>query len=304
MKTIKILTIVSLVLLGNSCSVLTKTQIKNINAFATAAEKYTAFPGEVPRQRAALFLEERLVQILKLSDPERIKLSIGKAVTNYETLLNSADKFDVSLLLIQQYASLLSILSATNFIDDLSSNTNTLNNNLGSLIKFANTKLTTKIPLSVGDAVTKVIFLTGQKLTMARQAKALKEFIPQGQILLTITLQNVEEVMVALQDLLAQDKTKFIDTYTATIFMDQSKINYISIRQYVTVINNYDNLELLRIQCIKASSKLILAHTKLEESILQKNNLMDIYRETQDFIIALQELYKIYGKITNDVKKT
>ncbi len=302
MKSIKILVFTLLVVLVNSCSILTKNQIKNINAFASTAEKYTAFPGEVPRQRASLFLEERLVQTILFSDADRIKNSINMAMINYDALLRSADKFDLSLLLIQQYASLLTKLSSKDFVDNLSSNTNNLNDNLGSLVKIANLKLINKIPITVSDAITKVIFLVGQRLTLAKQAKALKEFIPQGQILITITMQNIEEVLVTMQDLLAQDKMKYIDTYTATIFMDKSKIDYGSMRQYVTALNNFDNLELLRKQSITAANKLSLAHTKLQESILKKDDLMEIYAQTQDFIMSMQDLYKTYEKLST-VKK-
>lgn len=302
MKNLKFFILTTFVLLLNSCSVLTKSQIKNINAFAATAEKYAIFPGEVPRQRASLFLEERLVQTILFSNADNIKLNINKAIDNYDALLQSADKFDLSLLLIQQYASLLSKLSSKDFVGSLNTNTNNLNDNLGSLVKIANLKLTNKIPITVSDAITKVIFLVGQKLTIGRQAKALKEFIPQGQILITITMQNIEEALVSMKDLLAQDKTKYINTYTAIIFNDAGKMNYVNIRQYVTALNNFENIEQLRVQSISAARKLSIAHTKLQERILVKDDLMEIYSETQDFILSLHDLYKTYEKLIT-VKK-
>lgn len=303
MKSLKILIVIAIVVTINSCSVLSKSQITNINAFATTAEKYAAFPSEVPRQRASLFLHERLVEVINISDAGRVNLGINKAIDNYKKLIISSDKFDLSLLLIQQYASLLTKLSANNFVDNLSSNTNSLNDNLGNLVKIANTKMTNPIPATVSDAITKVIFLVGQRLTMNKQAKALKEFIPEGQKLIVITMQNIEEAMVTMQDLLEQDKTKFTDTYTANVFMNVAKMNYLSVNQYVTGLSDFDNLELLRLQSISAARKLSKAHAKLEKSILKKSDLKEIYAETQDFIMSMQDLYKTYGKLSNSIKK-
>src|SRR6185295_17399676 len=95
--------------LFNSCSVLTKSQIKNINAFATSAESYSNFPSEIIKQRADLVLEEKLLGSIQLL-PDQIKKSIADAQKNYDSQLLLADKLDVSLQLIQQYSSLLAKL--------------------------------------------------------------------------------------------------------------------------------------------------------------------------------------------------
>src|SRR5258705_5297151 len=99
------------VVLFYSCAVLTKSQIKNINAFAISAESYSNFPSEIIKKRADLVLEEKLIGSILLPTPDQIKESIVKAQGNYLFQQKLADTLDLSLQLIQQYASLLRKLS-------------------------------------------------------------------------------------------------------------------------------------------------------------------------------------------------
>lgn len=285
-------------LLSAGCSVLTPSQVKNINAFATAAKKYSYYPGEVIKKRADLVLEEKLVGAIQLP-PDQIKVSIANAQKNYESQQKLADKFDLSLRLIRQYASLLDKLSSAEFVEDLTSSTNDLNDNLSGLVNIANEKFSGRIPAKTGGAITKAIFLVGERLTRNKQAKALKEFIPSGDTLIKITVKNLTDALnTDLPDVLAGDKEKFINTYTNNILVKESKVEYNSLRQYLVALNNYDNLEQLRKKSIEAAEKLSAAHAKLYASIGTKSNLKEIFQETQDFIISTQELYKTFDQLS------
>ena len=288
-----------IVVLFYSCAVLTKSQIKNINAFAISAESYSNFPSEIIKKRADLVLEEKLIGSILLQ-PEQIKKSIVKAQENYLFQQQLADTLDLSLQLIQQYASLLRKLSSTGYVENLKNNTDDLNENLGDLVKIANAKLPNKIPPNVGNAITKVIFLIGDKLTKIKQAKALKEFIPIGDTLVKITVKNLVDALSAdLPALLASDKEKFINTYTNNIFSNENRVNSTSMSQYLSALNDYDNLELLRQECIAAANKLSTAHSKLNSNIRSKSDIKEIFQETQDLIVSVKDLFKTFRKLSS-----
>ena len=287
------------IVLFYSCAVLTKSQIKNINAFAISAESYSNFPSEIIKKRADLVLEEKLIGSILLQ-PEQIKKSIVKAQENYLFQQQLADTLDLSLQLIQQYASLLRKLSSTGYVENLKNNTDDLNENLGDLVKIANAKLPHKIPPNVGNAITKVIFLIGDKLTKIKQAKALKEFIPIGDTLVKITVKNLVDALSAdLPALLASDKEKFINTYTNNIFSNENRVNSTSMSQYLSALNDYDNLELLRQECIAAANKLSTAHSKLNSNIRSKSDIKEIFQETQDLIVSVKDLFKTFRKLSS-----
>lgn len=287
-------------LLFYSCTVLTKSQIKNINAFAISAESYSDFPGEIIKKRADLVLEEKLIGSITLQ-PEQIKKSILKAQENYLFQQQLADTLDLSLQLIRQYAGLLRKLSSTTYVENLKNNTDDLNENLGDLVKIANKNLPNKIPPNVGNAITKVIFLIGDRLTKSKQAKALRQFIPIGDTLVKITVKNLVDALSAdLPALLASDKEKFINTYTNNIFSNEDRVTSSSMSQYLNALNDYDNLELLRQGCISAANKLSVAHSKLNSNIRSKSDVREIFQETQDLIVSVKDLFKTFRKLSSD----
>ncbi|MBC7890197.1 MAG: hypothetical protein H7Z13_20165 [Ferruginibacter sp.] len=299
MKKIHLLVLIGVIVLFSGCTVLSKSQVKNINAFATTAKSYAYFPSEIVKQRAELVLEERLIASIQLP-ADQIKRSIDDARKNYLFQQQIADQMDLSLQLIQQYSSLLSKLSSGDFVENLSANTTELNDNLSGLVKIANSRLPNKIPGTVGTAITKAIFLVGARLTKNKQAKALKEFIPVGDTLIKITVKNLVDVLSKdLADLLASDKQKFINTYTNNILAKESKVDYSSLNQYLGGLSNYENLELLRKTCVEAADKLSIAHSRLNSSIQAKTDLPEIFSETQDLIVSVKELFKTFSQLTS-----
>jgi hypothetical protein len=284
----------------SSCTVLTNSQIKNVNAFAGSAKSYSDFPSEIVRKRSDMAFQEKLAQAVQLPSAQ-IKQMVDDAQSTYKTQRKQADSIDLSLKLIQQYAILLSKLSSPAYVEDLSKNTAALNENISSLVKEANTALPNKIPANVGEALTKAIFLVGERLTKQKQAKALKEFIPQGEILIQTSVKNLTEALQGdLSQVIALDRKKFINTYTNAVLNNTSKVDFNSIQFYANTLSDYDNLDDLRKKCITAAEKLGKAHTKLNASINEKMEVTDIFEETQDLIRSVQDLFKTFKELSSN----
>lgn len=281
----------------SSCSVLTDSQIKNINAFSTSAKSYSNFPGEIFKRKAELRFNEAILRTTQQPSADLIKENLKNAQTAYHTALQLSDKFDLSLQLIQQYAGLLEKLSSGNYIEDLNQNTTALGENLSGLLQTYNAKLPARqLPVGIGAALSRAIFLAGERLTKARQAKELKTFIPQGDQLIQTTVKNLIEVFEtdtpSVKELLEGDRTAFVNSYTNIILSNTAKVDYNSIRRYVQTLDAYDNLETMRKQCVEAAGKLAAAHAQLAKNITTKKNLQEIVQETQDLIASVRGLAK------------
>src|SRR5205085_1362329 len=116
---------VALLLLAG-CKVLSGSQIKNVNAFATCANSYSDFPAEVFKIRAKLHLNNELLQASQFTNADIINRTVTNARNHYKVALLLSDKFDLSLKLLQQYSGLLVKLTAESYNDDLGTNTKEL----------------------------------------------------------------------------------------------------------------------------------------------------------------------------------
>lgn len=288
----------------SSCSVLTESQIKNINAFGLSAKSYAAFPGAVLKKRAALHYNEAIVRTMQLATPELMKQNLDHAEAAYNKAMQLSDSFDLSLQLIQQYAGLLARLSTESFVEDVNTNATALGENLSGLVQTFNTKLPqAKLPAGVGAAVSKAIFLVGARLTRKQQAKELKAFIPQGDKIVQASVKNLIDVLDAdtpsLKGELEAEKQTFINTYSNIILANPSRVTYSTVRQYTETLADYNNLEALRKQCVEAAGKLATAHALLTKNIARKMALPEIFKETQELITSVQGLYKLFNALHN-----
>jgi len=298
-RQIQALIFFSLIVLS-SCTVLTNSQIKNVNAFAGSAKSFSDFPSEVLRKRSDLVFQEKLVAAIQFPATQ-IKRAVSDAQSNYKSQRKQADSIDLSLKLIQQYSTLLSKLSSPAYVEDLTKNTDELNENISDLVTEANKVLPNKIPANVGAALTKAIFLVGERLTKQKQAKALKEFIPEGEILIQASVKNLAEALRGdLSQLITMDREKFITTYTNAVLDKPDKVDFNSLQFYANTLSDYENLEELRKKCIDAAEKLGKAHTKLNASIKNKMEVTEIFQETQDLIRSVQDLFKTFKELSSD----
>jgi hypothetical protein len=297
-------------LLLSSCSVLTDSQLTNINAFATTAKSYSTYPGEVFKRRAELHLNNELLQASQFTDAAIIGRTVNNARAHYKSAIELSDKFDLSIKLLQQYAALLAKLSSDNYVVDLTSNTKDLNENLSNLVATYNSKAEKKLPVAVGQKVSDAILLVGKRLTRSKQARALKSFIPTGNALIKTTTDNLIEVLdtdtfvgsdgmryPSLKALIAKDSSDFATNYKNIVLantqVNGNKVSYASLLTLNSTISAYESTEALRQKTVVAATKLAKAHDVLTKEIERKKNMGEIKIEIQDLIADVQEMRKI-----------
>ncbi len=292
-----------------SCSVLSESQIKNINAFGATAKSYTYFPSAVFKQKAELRFDEALLKTTQMPTAALIKENVANAQSAYNTALQLSDKFDLSLQLIQQYAGLLEKLSSGSYVESLGANTAQLGENLTGLVDIYNGKMpNSPLPAGLGAALSRAVFLAGERLTRTRQAKELKTFIPQGDRLIQATVKNLVAVFEtdtpSVKQLLQGDREAFINSYTNIILSNANKVDYSSIRRYADALADYEMLEAMRRACVAAAQELAAAHAVLAANIRKKAELKEIFTETQRLISSVQELQKLFGALRTGSQPT
>lgn len=304
------------ILLLSGCAVLSDSQVKNINAFSVTASHYTDYPDEIFKKRAELHLANELLEILSFSDFNLLDKRIDKARANFDAAMATSDKFNLSIQIIQQYAGLLVELSSDKYTQGLDNNSTHLGSNLGVLVSAYNGKVKASdtLPTAISGELSNVIWAFGRRVTRNKQAKALKEFIPKGNILVAATIRNLVEVLdndsiqghdgkgfPGLKTLLAEEKAECIQNYRNLVFNGQSPNNYLMIRQYYDIKIDYDNTEALRQKCVTTANQLAKAHDALAKGIMEKKDLNGLIKETQDLLADFQDLGKIASHYTSDI---
>jgi len=313
-----------------SCTVLTESQVKNINAFAQTAKAYSDFPS-IPVKKAIEFhIDNELLAASQFRNADTILHRIESA-RKFERATNQlADKFDLSLKLIQQYSSLLTKLSSDQFSKDLAASTKDLGENLTDLITTYNSKVDRKIPASVGSALSSAILIVGKRLVARKQTQELKKFVLAGSDLIKPTLANLIEVLDAdtftdkdgnrhgtVKAFIEGEKSNFIRNFQNVIFKKgpvdpnavpvpeftaDRQIRNQSIAIYYARLDDFEKLEQLRQKTVSSARNFEKAHNALVSNTREKKQLSDIISETQSFIKDAQELFKLLKSITKENK--
>jgi len=314
-KTIVLSLAISLTL--SSCAVLTDSQVKNINAFAATAKSYSAFPSAVVRQRAEFHLHSEITVASQsqFADPDAITRRMASARKSYNTAIQLAPKFDLSLQLIQQYAGLLTKLSSDHYITDLNAPTTSLGENLSSLVNTYNSKAKDSLPAGLGNSISKIILMAGKVLTRHKQTSALKEFVLAADTMVQVTTRNLVTVLdgetftdaagrsfPSLKSLLAEEKEFFIQSYRQSVLSDSSRTNYWAIKFFYDELTAYDNTESLRQGVVQAAKSLAAAHRELANNVKEKKQLKDIISQTQQLITDVQAAGSAFSSLSGLIK--
>ena len=282
-----------------SCSVLSESQLRNINTFATAAKRYSNFPGEAVKKSQELHYNNDVLEASAIPDSSQIMRSLDKAKSQFEKGVLFSKKMNLSLQLIQKYAALLAQLSSGGYSDDLGKNAKELSGELNSAVGLFNAGFSTQIPAKVGTGISQVITIIGDRVIRNKQAKALQKFIPIGDTLIQLTKDNLVDALDSdLKPLIESYKETFKIDFKTIIFNHSDKIDYNMLRFYIKTNEDYEEVEALRKKCIHAAEKMASAHLELKNNIMKKKTLREFLGETRDFVSDVKELYEIIYKFT------
>jgi hypothetical protein len=284
-----------------SCSVLSESQLTNIHTFATAAKSYSGFPGKAVKKSQELQFNNNVLEASALADPNQIIHSLDIAKAQFEKGKRFSKKMDLSLSLIQKYASLLAQLSSDNYVDELGKNTKELSADLNDAIKLFNDQLSSKIPANVAKGISQIITIIGDRVIKNKQARALQKFIPIGDTLIQLTAINlVSALQEELKPLIDSYRETFQSEFKTIIFGHVDKAGYNMLQFYIKTNSDYENVEALRKQCAHSALKMASSHKELKDNIMRKKDLKELLKETKDFVSDVTELYNTVDKLSDN----
>jgi hypothetical protein len=288
-----------------SCRVLTDGQMNNIHEFAKAADNCADFPGALVEKRAALHVDDQLLRISQFGDTGLVLRNVRAARSNYLKVVGISKQFDLSILLIKDYAKLLLRLSSDQPADEFQENTQTLGRKLTGLIDQYDSIARKPIPSEIGGQIADILTAMGNRYIKNRQAKALKSIIPSADTIIRIMSSNLVEVLgndftdnhgqqhPGLQQLIENDLENFIQDFNSNIILpNPSRLNYFSTRYYYDRLEEFEQLSQVRRRVIESSQALAAAHTALSGHIQKKENLRELIKQTQDLVAVVQECKK------------
>ncbi|WP_325587126.1 hypothetical protein [Puia sp.] len=286
-------------LLCSSCAVLTDSQVKNINVFATTTKAYCGFPSAVVKQYADLDQTLAIMKAADVRDFQHVQNQLNRARSGFQDKMSSAANFDLSLQMIQKYGALLAKLSCDDPANNLRDPSEDLGENLDNAVALFNQKTGSHLNASLGSDLSKLILLVGQRLTRRAQTVALKQFIEEVDPVIAAATANIEDVMNnGVKELWRQDSADF-ENFARVMLEHElaaggapgiSLNRFEAARWYYDQLTVYRDADALRAQVVQAAVSLRNAHAALLADIHQKKQLKELVAETKQFITDVQPL--------------
>ena len=216
--------VVSSLLAGTTgCASLTDTQRKSVADYAKLTQTYSQYPSQIATSYADL---NYAVEQIRLATPVKPELINEGMWQNYEArngVLKEAQRIDIGIQTIRAYAQALEALSSTTISTSFTKNAGVLGTNVDNLAKACNRQNeTSAVPVGFGALAAEVLSAVGKAYINNRQAKAMRAFMAQGDVLLrTITTDTQKGIArfranrgTALKDNLAAYHTKLLSQLT------------------------------------------------------------------------------------------
>ncbi len=297
---IRSLFLVSIVfLLLPGCASLTDSQIKSVNQFAEITNKFSAFPGKIMTELAAIRVERGTYYANTLTDP---KLHIGELDSIFSQKIfdyQISEKVDVTFKIIDTYSQSLLLLSSDKYIKDIAEQSEHLGVGLDSLVsKYNAIDPSAKLPVGIGQAISKLIILGGSQYVKAKQAKEIKRFVLQADTIVSKMTSNLLDYLESetINDLILFEEKEITRNYLSYLQL-KPNVSIENERDYLSLKNRIYAVKQLQSQTIKATRNLKECHHRLALEISKKKNLKQTIEGFQEMYSEIKDLKKALSNI-------
>ncbi len=291
-----------------SCASLSKSQLKSIQSYAELLKKNAEFPSVAISECINLKYDIELLNSGTFADTLANE-KIWNSYKGREEALKKAQKADLTIKIIKQYAVSLYNLSSPNSAEALSKASEQLGENLEKLIEQYNSLTTNnKVPAGIGTLITNAVAFAGKQFIRAKQTHKIKKFISAGDTLIVIMTDNLatELEKLLLKEWIPALKTDLKTRQENLLANLNPKGDYKAFyatqynKEIAAIIARIDNLEQLSMEVIKAARKIRKAHAQIVETMQQKKKIKEILSETYELYLSVKELADLYKKIDNN----
>jgi hypothetical protein len=280
-KIYSVVFICKILLLLNSCSVITKTQKESIRDFATSSASFSKMPKEVfDLQKEGTLKYAMLNAITSMSDTADMIEKLDKAVNDYGSKEKFTTDLEITFKLIEKYSAILGKLVNVDIEGSSKESATSLGSGIDSLVSKSNNKELSKIPIGFGRLISKLITGGAVRKLKNKQLVLAREFVTRGDTLIkmaTTVLSNlaIEGLIIKDAEAVAKDaKNDFIDLYKHITADKPSTWD-----MYSDINPKFVDIRLSSAQALiaakklqKASEKLVAAHAEVKEVLFKKDS--------------------------------
>jgi hypothetical protein len=316
MKPVNIL-VIGAVLAMQACAPLTKTQVKAVNSFAVVTKDFSAYPSAIMSGLADIRMQRGVYFANSLETPRLHLQELDSIYSFHKGDYAIKDKVDITFKIIDKYAQSLVLLTSEKYAGNLKEQAVRFGVDLDSLTTLYNSKdFGSKIPTSIGSAVSQVIAFGGSQYIRRRQATEVKKFVPQADRLVAVMTSNLLEFLESknIETLIETESRGISDNYLSYLRQSKTVSSAFTARDTVMVSSNtratvaddmeylklrsaIDNIRLLREETAEATRDLRKAHAKLLATISERRKLKTAISEIQELYDGVRGLKKTILKI-------
>ncbi len=290
------------------CSVLTESQVKEVQRFAKAGQSYGTLPGTVIIAYGEISAEDRLLGVpartFSAGDPSADQAldsmaAARKAIQNFNEVANQADD---ALKIIDTYADALVELTSDQFTKDLDESAIAFGKAIDKGIDKYNKLYDKKLSL-VGEVVAQVIRGVGGIYIRHKQSVFLREYVQKADPVVQELMNDVERIISGNILLNLEELQKRLKN-DARNLMNQRKS--IDLATAVRVNETFTRLELtegLAKSALASAQRYRAAHHALLEATKEKHDLQSQIAEITAFANEVQAAQKLKNKYSKDDKK-
>lgn len=310
-----------LLLASAGCSVLTKSQVQEVNKFAVAAKNYGDMPGTVIAEHARIRKIRQVVAASTYFNGATALEAIQVALDQQRNLDERGRRTDAALQVLKDYADLLVKLTSDEFTGDLQASAETLGKSIDGGINRYNAAADEKLSM-FGSGVAAVVRGIGGFHIRRAQEKALKSAISSADPVVRALTWTVEETMalyldgdqmdqiedLSLEDeqsplspggLLSREKKEVMDKYKSTAGLFEGKQPLCLAMTVTNEMDDCDDAVVLATDTLKAAASFRKAHAKLAAVIQKTSDLPEVIEEVQVLVDEVKSAQALKEKLDN-----
>lgn len=301
-----------IVLLIMSCSPLTKTQVKAVNSFAVVTKDFSAYPSKIMTELADIRMKRGIYYANSVETPKLHLEELDSIYSFHKGDYAILDKFDVTFKILDKYAQSLVLLTSDKYNSNLKEQAVRFGTDLDSLTTLYNAKdFGSKVPTSIGGAVSQLIAFGGSQYIRRRQAREVKKFVPQADKLVEVMTNNLLEFLESknIATLIDNESRGISSNYLSYLRQSKTVSSAFTAKDTVMVSSNtkatvtddmeyikmrfaIDNVRDLRDETALATRALRKAHAKLLETIKERRKLKTAVSEIQELYEGVRGINK------------
>lgn len=292
------------------CASLTKTQIESVNTYSCLLEEFSEYPGSIIEEFIQLKYEVEQLNTGTFNDTA-VNSKLWVSYYGKKKALKEAEKIDIGIEVITEYASALVKLSSKDLSDHMDKGSKKIGTNIDSLISLYNLKSDKKIPSEIGKLVISTVALVGSGYVKQQQAKELKKFINEGDSIISmltdaikteLTRTVINEWLIALKEDLKYRQVNFLQNIPHSEYKVYLSNSYN--KEVALLIARIDNLEELAKKTISSIGEIKIAHKQLLTHIQERKNIKVVLSETQNLYLSVKDIYVNYQELTKNQSST